>query len=101
MGVCGQYVLMQTLFMNRIEDFMKKIFRQIHLWLSVPFRLIISLICFSGAMLVFENEVMELVRHELYYVKKRDSFTSCDRLLEEVELMFTRQCVCHRNQCFL
>ena len=44
MGVCGQYVLMQTLFMNRIEDFMKKIFRQIHLWLSVPFGLIISLI---------------------------------------------------------
>lgn len=54
MGVCGQYVLMQTLFMNRIEDFMKKIFRQIHLWLSVPFGLIISLICFSGAMLVLK-----------------------------------------------
>ena len=57
MGVCGQYVLMQTLFMNRMEEIMKKIFRQIHLWLSVPFGLIISLICFSGAMLVFENEV--------------------------------------------
>lgn len=54
MGVCGQYVLMQTLFMNRIEDFMKKIFRQIHLWLSVPFGLIITLICFSGAMLVLK-----------------------------------------------
>ena len=88
MGVCGQYVLMQTLFMNRIEDFMKKIFRQIHLWLSVPFGLIISLICFSGAMLVFENEVMELVRHELYYVKKVEAVSlPVDRLLEEVELM--------------
>jgi len=87
-GVCGQYVLMQTLFMNRIEDFMKKIFRQIHLWLSVPFGLIISLICFSGAMLVFENEVMELVRHELYYVKKVETVSlPVDRLLEEVELM--------------
>ncbi len=85
MGVCGQYVLMQTLFMNRIEDFMKKIFRQIHLWLSVPFGLIISLICFSGAMLVFENEVMELVRHELYYVKKVETVSlPVDRLLEEV-----------------
>ena len=83
MGVCGQYVLMQTLFMNRIEDFMKKIFRQIHLWLSVPFGLIISLICFSGAMLVFENEVMELVRHELYYVKKVETVPlPVDRLLE-------------------
>ena len=87
MGVCGQYVLMQTLFMNRIEDFMKKIFRQIHLWLSVPFGLIISLICFSGAMLVFENEVVELTRHELYYVKKVETVPlSVDRLLEEVEL---------------
>ena len=88
MGVCGQYVLMQTLFMNCIEDFMKKIFRQIHLWLSVPFGLIISLICFSGAMLVFENEVMELARHELYYVKKVETVSlPVDRLLEEVELM--------------
>lgn len=87
MGVCGQYVLMQTLFMNCIEDFMKKIFRQIHLWLSVPFGLIITLICFSGAMLVFENEVMELARHELYYVKKVETVPlPVDRLLEEVEL---------------
>ena len=70
--------LCRLIFMNCIEDFMKKIFRQIHLWLSVPFGLIITLICFSGAMLVFENEVMELARHELYYVKKgRDSSTSC------------------------
>ena len=87
MGVCGQYVLMQTLFMNCIEDFMKKIFRQIHLWLSVPFGLIITLICFSGAMLVFENEVMELARHELCYVKKVETVPlPVDRLLEEVEL---------------
>lgn len=49
---------------------MKKLFRQIHLWLSVPFGLLITLICFSGAMLVFENEVMELCRRDLYYVKK-------------------------------
>ena len=87
MGVCGQYVLMQTLFMNRMEEIMKKIFRQIHLWLSVPFGLIIALICFSGAMLVFENEVVELTRHELYYVKKVETVPlSVDRLLEEVEL---------------
>lgn len=78
---------MQTLFVNRIEDFMKKIFRQIHLWLSVPFGLIITLICFSGAMLVFENEVMELTRHELYSVKKVEATPlPVDRLLEEVKL---------------
>lgn len=49
---------------------MKKVFRKIHLWLSVPFGLLITLICFSGAMLVFETEVMELCRRDLYYVEK-------------------------------
>lgn len=34
----------------------KRIFRQIHLWLSVPFGLIITLICFSGAILIFERD---------------------------------------------
>ena len=49
---------------------MKKAFRTIHLWLSVPFGLIITVICFSGAVLVFEDEVMELCRRDLYYVEK-------------------------------
>lgn len=49
---------------------MRKIFHNIHLWLSVPFGILITLICFSGAALVFEKEVMELCHRELYFVKK-------------------------------
>lgn len=49
---------------------MRKIFRNIHLWLSIPFGILITLICFSGAALVFEKEVMELCRRDLYFVKK-------------------------------
>ena len=49
---------------------MKKAFRKIHLWLSVPFGVIITLICFSGAMLVFENEIMQMTHRHLYYVGK-------------------------------
>lgn len=49
---------------------MKKAFRKIHLWLSVPFGLIITVICLSGAALVFEDEVTELCRRNLYYVEK-------------------------------
>ena len=49
---------------------MRKIFRNIHLWFSVPFGILITLICFSGAALVFEKEVMELCHRELYFVKK-------------------------------
>ena len=39
---------------------MKKLLRKIHLWLSVPFGIIITLICFSGASLVFEKEISAL-----------------------------------------
>lgn len=64
---------------------MRKLFRQIHLWLSVPFGLIISLICFSGAMLVFENEVNELCYPDIYFVKKVEgSPLPIEQLLEEV-----------------
>lgn len=64
---------------------MRKLFRQIHLWLSVPFGLIIALICFSGAMLVFENEVNELTRPELYRVTESgDEPLPIEQLLEKV-----------------
>lgn len=55
------------------------------MWLSVPFGLIITLICFSGAMLVFESEVNELMRSELYFVKKAEATPlPVDQLLEKV-----------------
>lgn len=64
---------MQAAFFFEIPFSMKTLFRKIHLWLSVPFGLIISLICFSGALLVFEKEVIELCDHDLYYVKSVES----------------------------
>ena len=64
---------------------MRKIFRHIHLWLSVPFGLLITLVCFSGAMLVFENEVNEWFRRDLYYVETvKESPLPMDKLLEKV-----------------
>lgn len=49
---------------------MKRHFRRIHLWLSIPFGLIISLICFSGAMLTFETEITEWINRDLFYVNE-------------------------------
>ena len=46
-----------------------KLFRKLHLWLSVPFGLIITSICFTGAILVFEKEVTEWSNRDLYKVK--------------------------------
>ena len=49
---------------------MKKLFRQLHLWLSIPLGLVITVICFSGAMLVFEKEITECVQHDIYFVEE-------------------------------
>ncbi len=66
---------------------MKKIFSKIHLWLSIPFGLIITLVCFSGAMLVFEKEIMEWSCHDLFYVEKVGSTPlSLEQLVPVVEV---------------
>ena len=48
---------------------MRKLFRQLHLWLSVPFGVVVTLVCFSGAMLVFEDEVVRLSHRELFHTE--------------------------------
>ena len=39
---------------------MKDFMRKLHLWVSVPFGLVITVTCFTGAMLVFESELTSL-----------------------------------------
>ena len=65
---------------------MKKAFRKIHLWLSVPTGIIITLVCFSGAMLVFEKEITEAIKPELYFVKEaKGEPIPMQQLMEKVE----------------
>lgn len=49
---------------------MKKFIHKIHLWLSVPVGLIISVVCFTGAVLVFETEIKEICNRDRYYVNR-------------------------------
>ena len=65
---------------------MKKFFLDFHLWLSVPFGIIVTLICFSGAMLVFEPEVVKVLRRDLLYVDSpRHAALPVDKLVRNVE----------------
>ena len=65
---------------------MKKVLRKIHLWLSVPTGIIITLVCFSGAMLVFEKEITEAIKPELYFVKEaKGEPIPMQQLMEKVE----------------
>ena len=47
---------------------MRKLLRNIHLWLSVPLGLVIAVVCFSGAMLVFEQEIVSVTHRSLLFV---------------------------------
>lgn len=50
---------------------MKKFFKKLHLWLSVPFGIVITLICFSGATLVFEDDITEALNPQIYKVEAK------------------------------
>lgn len=63
-----------------------KFFRKIHLWLSVPFGIIITLVCFSGSMLIFEPEITRSVKSEVYYVAEAtDEPLPMEELMETVK----------------
>ncbi len=63
-----------------------KLFRKIHLWLSVPFGIIITLVCFSGAMLIFEPEITRAVHSDVYYVSEvKDEPLPMGELMETVK----------------
>lgn len=64
---------------------MKKLFRKIHLWLSIPFGIFITLICFSGSMLVFEKEITEWCRPGLYFADEvKEQPLPLDQLMKQV-----------------
>ncbi|MCW3785991.1 PepSY-associated TM helix domain-containing protein [Plebeiibacterium sediminum] len=49
---------------------MKYFLRQVHLWLSLPFGLMIILLCATGAILVFQTEWLKLFTPDHYYVEE-------------------------------
>lgn len=48
---------------------MKETLHKIHLWLSIPLGLIITVICFTGATLVFEQDITRTMNKHLYQVE--------------------------------
>ena len=52
---------------------MRKFFKQIHIWLSIPFGVVITIICFTGALLIFEDEITRSVQRDYYYVESVDA----------------------------
>ena len=51
---------------------MRKAFAKIHLWFSIPFGIIISVVCLSGAALVFEQDITRALNPGFYRVEVED-----------------------------
>lgn len=67
---------------------MRKFFKQAHIWFSIPLGVVISIICFTGAILIFEKEITEIVQRDYYYVESvQGEPLPIDKLLAEVEPM--------------
>lgn len=63
---------------------MRKIAKEIHLWLSVPFGVLITLICFSGAMLVFEKEIVRIIHADFFQVTPMGDPLSVEQVADRV-----------------
>lgn len=48
---------------------MRNLFGKIHRWISIPLGIILSVICFSGAALVFEKEITQQLNPSIYKVE--------------------------------
>lgn len=65
---------------------MKKIFKQLHLWLSIPIGMVVSVTCFTGAVLIFEPEISERAHRDYLYVAEVGAEAlPIDELLARVE----------------
>ena len=65
---------------------MRKFLKQAHIWLSIPLGVVITITCFTGAMLIFEREITEVVQHDYYYVAKAEGEPlSVDEIIARVE----------------
>ena len=64
---------------------MKRIVGKLHLWVSVPFGLVIMITCFTGAMLVFESEITALCSGGASSVEPKGSPMPVWQIIERVE----------------
>lgn len=53
-----------------LYNIMRKVFKQLHTWLSIPAGIIIIITCLTGAILVFQDEILELTNPSRYFVKE-------------------------------
>lgn len=64
---------------------MKVFFRRIHLYLSFATGLVVMVVCFTGAVLVFEEELQHAFHKDRYYVPVQGKPMTTDAIITSFE----------------
>ncbi len=65
---------------------MKKLFKELHIWLSLPFGIVMAITSFTGAALIFEKEITESLQSHYYFVEPTaDGAIPLDELIANIE----------------
>ena len=64
---------------------MRNIFKKLHLWISIPFGLVITVTCFTGALLIFEDEITAACRGDVMTVSPQGEPLSFEKIVQTVE----------------
>ncbi len=64
---------------------MNKFFRKLHLWVSIPFGFVITITCFTGAILVFESDITEWCNRGMTTVEPKEKPLPVKQLMSKVE----------------
>ena len=64
---------------------MNKFFRKLHLWVSIPFGIVITITCFTGAILVFESDITEWCNRGMTTVEPKEKPLPVKQLMSKVK----------------
>lgn len=65
---------------------MKRFFKELHIWLSLPFGIVMAITSFTGAVLIFEKEITESIQSDYYFVEPTSNVAlPLEELLPAVE----------------
>ena len=60
-------------------------FRIIHLWVGLIGGVFIFIICFSGTLLVYQDDVIQMLNKEVYHIEQQDKEVVVEALISHVE----------------
>lgn len=81
----GKFSFHSCAFKTYKPGLMKVFFRRIHLYMGLATGLVIMIVCFTGAVLVFEEELQHLFNKERYYVQRSGQRQPLDELVKAVQ----------------